>query len=68
MIFNINSTGGQTRFLTCAARVTCLVLILLSHSSNCIGLQSHVQRRSISDVELPMGFESANSVPKLFKF
>ena len=27
MIFNINSTRGQTRFLTCVARVTCLVLI-----------------------------------------
>ena len=25
MIFNINSTCGQTRFLTCIARVTCLV-------------------------------------------
>ena len=27
MIFNINSTRGQTRFLTCVARVTCLVNI-----------------------------------------
>ena len=26
MIFNINSTRGQTRFLTCVARVTCLVI------------------------------------------
>ena len=25
MMFNINSTRGQTRFLTCVARVTCLV-------------------------------------------
>ena len=25
MIFNINSSRGQTRFLTCVARVTCLV-------------------------------------------
>ena len=25
MIFNINSTRGQTRFLTYVARVTCLV-------------------------------------------
>ena len=25
MIFNINSTRGQARFLTCVARVTCLV-------------------------------------------
>ena len=25
MIFNIISTRGQTRFLTCVARVTCLV-------------------------------------------
>ena len=25
MIFNINSTRGQTRLLTCVARVTCLV-------------------------------------------
>ena len=25
MIFNMNSTRGQTRFLTCVARVTCLV-------------------------------------------
>ena len=31
MIFNINSTRGQTRFLTCVARVTCLVLIMFSH-------------------------------------
>ena len=29
MIFNINSTRGQTRFLTCVARVTCLMYILL---------------------------------------
>ena len=32
MIFNINSTRGQTRFLTCIARVTCLpgvVIIIL---------------------------------------
>ena len=28
MIFNIKSTRGQTRFLTCVARVTCLVLIM----------------------------------------
>ena len=28
MIFNINSTRGQTRFLTCVARVTCLVGII----------------------------------------
>ena len=27
MIFNINSTRVQTRFLTCVARVTCLVII-----------------------------------------
>ena len=27
MIFNINSTRGQTRFLTCVARVTCLVAL-----------------------------------------
>ena len=27
MIFNINSTRGQTRFLACVARVTCLVLV-----------------------------------------
>ena len=27
MIFNINSTRGQKRFLTCVARVTCLVRI-----------------------------------------
>ena len=26
LIFNINSTRGQTRFLTCVARVTCLCL------------------------------------------
>ena len=26
MILNINSTRGQTRFLTCVARVTCLVI------------------------------------------
>ena len=26
MIFNINSTRGQTRFITCVARVTCLVM------------------------------------------
>ena len=25
MIFNINSTRGQMRFLTCVAQVTCLV-------------------------------------------
>ena len=30
MIFNINSTRGQTRFLTCVARVTCLVRNKLS--------------------------------------
>ena len=29
MIFNINSTRGQTRFLTCVARVTCLVILIL---------------------------------------
>ena len=28
MIFNINSTRGQTRFLTCVVRVTCLVIII----------------------------------------
>ena len=27
MIFNINLTRGQMRFLTCVARVTCLVPI-----------------------------------------
>ena len=31
MIFSINSTRGQTRFLTCVARVTCLVI--LNHDS-----------------------------------
>ena len=34
MIFNISSTRGQTRFLTCVARVTCLVLI--KRHSHCI--------------------------------
>ena len=29
MIFNINSTRGQTRFLTCVARETCLVWITI---------------------------------------
>ena len=29
MIFNINSTRGQTRFLACVARVTCLVIIII---------------------------------------
>ena len=29
MIFNINSTRRQTRFLTCVARVTCLVYIIV---------------------------------------
>ena len=28
MIFNINSNRGQTRFLTCVARVTCLVIVI----------------------------------------
>ena len=28
MIFNINSSRGQTRFLTCVARVTCLVYVM----------------------------------------
>ena len=32
MIFNINSTGGQTRFLTCVARVTSFCLVhIISH-------------------------------------
>ena len=31
MIFNINSTRGQTRFLTCVARVTRLVQIIQSN-------------------------------------
>ena len=31
MIFNINSTRGQTRFLTCVARVTCLVISNVLH-------------------------------------
>ena len=30
MIFNSNSTRGQTRFLTCVARVTCLVVLIRS--------------------------------------
>ena len=30
MIFNIHSTRGQTRFLTCVARVTCLVYLILT--------------------------------------
>ena len=29
MIFNINSTRGQTRFLTCVARVTCLLVYVI---------------------------------------
>ena len=40
MIFNINSTCGQTRFLTCVARVTCLVHIIfitcMQHKLNII--------------------------------
>ena len=36
MIFNINSTRGQTRFLTSAARVTCLVYINLRRSRYCL--------------------------------
>ena len=32
MIFNINSTRGQTRFLTCIARVTCLVRLRIHHA------------------------------------
>ena len=35
MIFNINSTRGQTRFLTCVARVTCLVINEVRNSVQC---------------------------------
>ena len=28
MICNINSTRGQTRFLACVARVTCIVVVI----------------------------------------
>ena len=31
MIFDINSTRGQTRFLTCVARVTCQVCYKVLH-------------------------------------
>ena len=34
MIFNINSTRGQTRFLTCVARVTCLVKYYKKEENN----------------------------------
>ena len=35
MIFNINSTRGEMRFLTCVARVTCLVSVI-SHIAKII--------------------------------
>ena len=35
MIFNINSTRGQTRFLTCVARVTCLEINEVRNSVQC---------------------------------
>ena len=35
MIFNINSTRGQTRFLTCVARVTCLVRNKKKYETRC---------------------------------
>ena len=41
MIFNINSTRGQMRFLTCVARVTCLVSLI------CIYHVGHI-RKNIS--------------------
>ena len=34
MIFNINSTRGQTQFLTCVARVTCPVQIKVHSGDN----------------------------------
>ena len=34
IIFNINSTRGQTRFLTCVARVTCLVRLKVAFLYN----------------------------------
>ena len=53
MIFNINSTRGQTRFLTCVARVMCLVL----HKSACLSvgvrkLQVAILARSSREMSL----------------
>ena len=45
MIFNINSTRGQTRFLTCLARVTCLVY--LKHQVSCIWVVTMSHKISI---------------------
>ena len=49
MIFNINSTRGQTRVLTCVARVTCLVLYKMAmHKNTVVQLKSMAKERGLN--------------------
>ena len=45
MNFNINSTRGQTRFPTCVARVTCLVIVSSHLCITCLVNVNHVHRQ-----------------------
>ena len=42
MIFSINSTRGQMRFLTCVARVTCLVSVIVDYFENVGGSMKYI--------------------------
>ena len=55
-IFNINSTRGQTRFLACVARVTCLVR---NKRSTKLGVHSVLLKPAHNSAELRC-FENGN--------
>ena len=68
MIFNINSTRGQTRFLTCVARVTCLVHLnsptrQFSYPPILLPAKSLTCQFSTPPILLP-----ANSLPRQFSY
>ena len=50
MIFNINSTRGQTRLLTCVARVTCLVSNYKLYRFNANESLVHINVMSKTDI------------------
>ena len=55
MIFNINSTRGQTRFLTCVGQVTCLVVL---HKMQSTALGTVINRNhGFNDLLVSMSWE-----------
>ena len=63
MIFNINSTRGQTRVLTCVARVTCLVIIIMAGMASWLPHRGELSSKCEEFLAGRSQFDSDHGIP-----